>query len=59
MKNGIYRIDFKTTNPPASSPEVLVVKDGTLNGADTHFTFRGTYQKQANRADAFNLRASL
>jgi len=48
MRNGIYRIDFKTPYS-VPFPGWLVVKDGSVNGADSAFTFKGTYRNEVNK----------
>jgi T3SS negative regulator,GrlR len=51
MRNGIYRVEFRSGR--RISPSGLVVlKDGSVNGGDDGFVYRGTYNVEGQKVTA-------
>ena len=41
MDNGIYEVNFRASTQDFGSV-LIVIKDGSVNGGDAHFLYRGT-----------------
>jgi len=48
MQNGIYRVDFRSGRR-IGAPGLAVLKDGSVNGGDDGFIYRGTYQVEGEQ----------
>jgi hypothetical protein len=51
MRNGIYRVEFRSGRRIGLSG-LVVLKDGTVNGGDDGFVYRGTYNVEGQKVTA-------
>jgi hypothetical protein len=51
MQNGIYRVDFRSGRR-IGAPGLAVLKDGSVNGGDDGFIYRGTYLVEGEKVTA-------
>ncbi|SDG85625.1 T3SS negative regulator,GrlR [Pseudomonas flavescens] len=51
MVSGIYEVEFKSSMPDEGGG-LIVIKDGSVNGGDEHFLYRGTIQGEGDSVTA-------
>jgi T3SS negative regulator,GrlR len=51
MRNGIYRVEFRSGRRIGPSG-LVVLKDGSVNGGDDGFVYRGTYSVEGQKVTA-------
>jgi hypothetical protein len=51
MRNGIYRVEFRSGRRIGLSG-LVVLKEGTINGGDDGFVYRGTYDVEGHKVTA-------
>jgi T3SS negative regulator,GrlR len=51
MHNGIYRVEFRSGRRIGISG-LVVLKDGSVNGGDEGFVYRGTYKIEGQKVTA-------
>ena len=51
MRNGIYRVEFRSGRRIGLSG-LVVLKDGSVNGGDDGFVYRGTYNVEDQKVTA-------
>jgi hypothetical protein len=49
MSNGIFEVNFKSSMQDFGSG-LIVIKDGSVNGGDAHFLYRGTIDESGKNA---------
>jgi T3SS negative regulator,GrlR len=49
MRNGIYRVEFRSGRKIGPSG-LVVLKDGSVNGGDDGFAYRGTYNVEVKKS---------
>lgn len=51
MSNGIFEVSFKSSTQDFGTG-LIVIKDGSINGGDAHFLYRGTLEQSEGTAKA-------
>lgn len=51
MSNGIFEVNFRSSTHDFGGG-LIVIKDGSVNGGDAHFLYRGTFSESGGTAKA-------
>lgn len=51
MSNGIFEVNFRSSTHDFGGG-LIVIKDGSVNGGDAHFLYRGTFTESGGTAKA-------